>query len=160
MVIAARLNERLLTAVVDRWIELEGRAQRNALALPNFSDPVAAARAWADATEREQQASAALALAAPKIEFVDRYVEAETGSMGFRQVAKLLGVKENVFRQFLLENRIMYRLGTALTAYAEHLDAGRFEVKTGVAHEHAYQTSKFTAKGVQWISDKYRRAAA
>ncbi|EEC7203027.1 phage antirepressor KilAC domain-containing protein, partial [Escherichia coli] len=38
-----------------------------------------------------------LAIAAPKAEFVDNYVEA-SGLMGFREVAKLLGIKETDFR--------------------------------------------------------------
>lgn len=41
-----------------------------------------------------EQQEAALALAAPKVQFVDSYVQASTGSLGFRQVCKLLGVKE------------------------------------------------------------------
>ena len=76
----------LQAKVFDRMTALENKA---APALPNFADPVAAARAWADAKEAEQKAVAALELAAPKVEFVDRYVESQ-GSMTFRQVAKPL----------------------------------------------------------------------
>ena len=41
----------------------------------------------------EQQAEQ-LAMAAPKVEFVDKYVTADSGSKGFRQVAKLLCANE------------------------------------------------------------------
>ena len=36
--------------------------------------------------------------------------------------------------------------------------AGRFEVRTGVAdYEHAYTSTKFTAKGVDWIAGEWAR---
>ncbi|EES4829109.1 hypothetical protein EZO78_005065 [Escherichia coli] len=93
-----------------------------------------------------------LAIAAPKAEFVDNYVEA-SGLMGFREVAKLLGIKETDFRLFLLENGIMYRLAGKMMPYSHHLDAGRFSVKTGEAgNGHAFTQVKFTPKGVQWIA--------
>ena len=96
--------------VIDRWQELEAR--NTPVALPNFADPVAAARAWADATESKFKAEAALALAAPKVEFVDRYVIADTGAKGFRQVCKLLKANEARFRQvrkLLKANEALFR---------------------------------------------------
>lgn len=94
-----------------------------------------------------------LAAAAPAVEFVGRYVES-TGLMTFRQVAKLLKVKEPQFRQFLREAKVMYVLGGEWTAHAQHIEAGRFEVRAGTAQNsgHAYNTAKFTAKGVEWVA--------
>lgn len=74
--------------VVTRWQELEAAATPPAPALPNFADQVAAARAWADAKEAEQKVVAALELAAPNVELVERYVQSQ-GAMAFRKVAKL-----------------------------------------------------------------------
>lgn len=112
-----------------------------------------ALRLAADLAEQKAQAEAALADAAPKVEFVNRYVQAP-GSMGFRQVAKLLRAKEPELRSFLLDSKIMYRLGGSLAPYSAHMDAGRFEVKTGEsgANGHAFAQPKFTAKGVNWIA--------
>lgn len=110
-----------------------------------------------------EQSQAKLAIAAPKAEFVDKYVQS-TGNLGFRQVSKLLKVKETELREFLISNRIMYRLGGALTPYAEHIDAGRFEVKAGMADHgdatHAYQQAKFTPKGVEWLAGELAKAEA
>ena len=110
-----------------------------------------------------EQSQAQLAIAAPKAEFVDRYVQS-TGNLGFRQVAKLLKVKETELREFLISNRVMYRLGGALTPYAEHIDSGRFEVKAGMADHgdatHAYQQAKFTPKGVEWLAGELAKAEA
>jgi phage antirepressor YoqD-like protein len=91
--------------------------------------------------------------ARPAVQFVERYVEAPTGSLGFRQVAKLLRANEARFREFLEEHRVLYRLGGTLAPYQNHVDAGRFEIRAGVAsNEHAYTRALFTPKGVQWVA--------
>jgi phage antirepressor YoqD-like protein len=145
---------RLRRKVIIRLHQLEEIVAASlAPALPNFDDPVASARAWADATEQKQIAQQALAIAAPKAEFVDRYVEA-TGLQGFRQVAKLLGIKENLFRAFLVEHKIQYQIGGEWVPYANHIDAGRFEVKTGTAehNDHAFTSAKFTPRGIEYVA--------
>lgn len=141
---------------VRRWVlnrlnelEAERKLLQTPVAIPDFMNPAEAARAWAAEFEAKQQAQQALALAAPKVEFVDKFVQASTGSKTFRQVAKLLKANEREFRAFLEDFGVMYRLGGEWMPYAQHLDAGRFEVKTGVAgNEHAYTATRFTAKGV------------
>lgn len=52
-VIVAQLSPEFTARLVDRWQELESGAAP--VALPNFADPVAAARAWADAIEATQR---------------------------------------------------------------------------------------------------------
>lgn len=150
LVLVARLSPEFTARIVDRWMELESRVT---VMLPDFSNPAASARAWAEQFELQQAAQQALALAAPKVAFVDQYVEAN-GSMGFRQVAKLLNANERQFRQMLLDKGVMYYLGGVLTPYSQHQDTGRFEVKIGtsVANGHAFNQARFTSKGVQWIA--------
>ncbi|MDB1108103.1 phage antirepressor KilAC domain-containing protein [Pseudomonas extremaustralis] len=155
------LTETLLTGysvplrrkVVHRLHELEDSIKPRVIAtLPDFSNPAAAARAWAEQFELQQQANQALAIAAPKVEFVDKYVES-TGLKGFRQTAKLLGANEARFREFLLDKKIMYRMGGEWQAHAQHINAGRFDVKTGTSDSgHAFNQTKFTPKGVTWVA--------
>lgn len=150
LILVAQNSPEFTARIVDRWQELEAKVALPQL--PNFSDPVAAARAWADAKESEQKALVQLEAAKPAVEFVGRYVESE-GSKGFREVCKLLSANENEFREFLIDKRIMYRLAGRMTPFAPHLDAGRFEVKTGVSDsEHAYTQAKFTPKGIAWVA--------
>lgn len=111
-----------------------------------------ALRLAAEMEEEKERLQLQLTEAAPKVAFVDRYVTA-TGSMTFRQVAKLLEAKEPELRLFLLDSRIMYRLNGVMTPYSQHIEAGRFEVRTGTTTDsnYAFSQSRFTAKGVQWI---------
>ena len=112
-----------------------------------------ALRLAADQADQIERQHELLAITAPKAAFVDQYVDS-TGLKGFRQVAKLLQVKENQFRKFLADRKIMYQLGGEWVPYAPHLEAGRFEVKTGtsLATGHAFSEAKFTAKGIEWIA--------
>lgn len=135
--------------VVKRWQELEAQQA------PKLPQTMAQAlRLAAEQAEQIEAQQEQLALAAPKVAFVDRYVAAPTGHKGFREVCKLLQANENQFRDFLLKEKIMYVLAGKWTPHSPHLDAGRFVVKTGTApvNEHAYAQAKFTPKGVEWIA--------
>ncbi|MDH2372178.1 phage antirepressor KilAC domain-containing protein [Providencia rettgeri] len=138
---------KLRMAIIKRWQELESKKPLIPQTLPE------ALRLAADLAEQKQIVEQQFAIAAPKAEFVDRYVQA-TGLLGFRETSKLLKVKENFFRDFLISKRIMYKLAGKLTPYSEHLEAGRFDVKTGEnqVNGHAYTQVKFTPKGIQWIA--------
>lgn len=145
--VAARMR------VIKRWQELEAK---QGPALPQTM--AQALRLAAEQAEHIEVQEAQLREAAPKVEYVDRYVAAN-GAKGFRQVAKLLNANEPEFRLFLQEKKIMYRLGNEWTAYQNQIDAGRFVVKTGVAtrNEHAFSTTKFTPKGVEWIAGEWAK---
>lgn len=147
-VVVAQLCPEFTARLVDRWQELEASNS-----LPDFNNPVIAARAWADAKESEQKALVQLEAARPALEFVDRYVSANSGSKGFRQVAKLLNANERELRTFLQDRKIMYRLGGEWMPYDNHKAAGRFEVKAGIAsNDHAFNAAKFTPKGINWLA--------
>lgn len=146
----------LQAKVFDRMTALEAR--NTPVALPVLPKTFAEAlRALADKSEESERQAAALALAAPKVEFVDRYVTADTGAKGFRQVCKLLKANEARFREFLAEERIMYRLQGDLVAYQPHIDAGRFECKTGEANGHAFSRCLFSPKGVEWVAGEWAK---
>ncbi|HHL2635680.1 TPA: phage antirepressor KilAC domain-containing protein [Yersinia enterocolitica] len=145
-IVVAQLSPEFTARLVDRWQELENQAR-----IPqNLPD---ALRLAADLAEEKQKLENQLAIAAPKAQFVDSYVTA-TGSLGFRETCKLLHIKEPAFRKFLLDSEIMYLLAGKLTPYAQHIDAGRFTVKTSenLTNGHAFIQNKFTPKGIQWIA--------
>ena len=145
--IGMRESKSVRRSVLD---QLKKYAQPQFQIPQNFAE---ALRLAADQQETIQAQAAQIEAQKPAVEFVDKYVES-TGNMGFRQVAKLLNIKENDFRAFLQDNSIMYRLGGEWVAYAQHIAAGRFVTKTGTNQQngHAYNGALFTPKGVQWIA--------
>lgn len=155
LVVVAQLSPEFTARIVDRWQELEAQ---QAPALPaTYLDALRAhlaseekAAALAIEVQKKEQA---LAEAAPKVEFVERYVQASSGALGFRQVCKTLCLNGKWLAEFLELRQIMYRLGGKLTPYQQHIQAGRFEVKTGVSDSgYGYVQPKFTPKGVEWLA--------
>lgn len=123
-----------------------------------IEDPIKRAEKWIEEEKQKQAAIQQLELAAPKVAFVDKYV-AGNGNKTFRQVAKLLQIKEYKFREFLESNRIMYKLNGEWTAYQNHVDAKRFHVKTGVSDSgHAFNHALFTPKGIEWIAGELAKS--
>lgn len=146
-IIVAQMSPEFTAALVDRWQELESS---NHQVIPKtFAE---ALRLAADQQEVIQAQATQIEHQKPAVEFVERYVES-TGNMGFRQVAKLLQIKENDFRAFLQDNQIMYKLGRSWVAYATHINAGRFVTKTGTAKNNfSFSDALFTPKGVEWVA--------
>lgn len=150
IIVVAQLSPEFTARLVDRWQELERQ-----IATPHFNIPTTlsgALRLAAEQAEQIEQQQALIEQQKPAVEFVGRYVEA-TGSKGFRDVCKLLNANESRFREFLIDRKIMYRLDGRLVPYSQHLEAGRFELKTGVSdNDHAYVQTRFTSKGIQWVA--------
>ena len=144
IIVVAQLCPEFTARLVDRWAELEGKNRE-----------LSKMEILQMALESEQQKlvlQQQLEIQAPKVAFVDKYV-AGNGNKTFRQVAKLLQIKEYKFREFLESNRIMYKLNGEWTAYQNHVDAKRFHVKTGVSDSgHAFNHALFTPKGIEWIA--------
>lgn len=154
MVVVSGYNAELRARIIDRWQELEAVAPLAPAVPQSFA---AALRLAAEQQDVIDAQAAQLAAAAPAVEFVERYADS-TGTKGFRQVAKLLGAKENLFREFLIDQKILYRLGTELTPHAQHIDAGRFCVKAGTAGSgHAFNSARFTSKGVTWVAGEWAK---
>ena len=155
-VIVAQMSPAFTAALVDRWQELENASK------PAIPQTYAAALLEAGrlALENEKQAEQ-LRLAAPKVEFVNKFIQADSGNMTFRATAKILKINEREFRTFLRDSKIMYLLGGDWVPYQQHIDAGRFEIKAGLAeHEeksHAFKQSKFTPKGIEWVAGEYAK---
>ena len=136
--------------VIRRLHELEQQYQQSKLP----TDYLSALKALTAEVEERQKLEQTLHIAAPKAQFVDAYVESE-GNFGFREVAKILGVKESVLREYLLDNDIMYRLKGKLTGRAYHISQGRFVTKTGTNDSgNTFSQTKFTPKGLYWLANK------
>lgn len=157
-VVVAQLSPEFTGRLVDRWQELEAQQHTAAPALPRtFAE---ALRLAADQAEQLEAQRAQIEQQRPAVEFVERFVDS-TGTLGMRQVAKVLKANERVFVAWLEARGIMYRLAGRLTPAAQHLAAGRFEVKAGTADNgHAYTAPRFTPKGMQWIAGEWAKRQA
>ena len=154
LILVAQNSPEFTARIVDRWQELETKATQPAFQIPaTLSAALRLAAEQAEQIERQQEQ---LAIAAPKVEFVDRYVES-TGNKCFRTVAKLLGAKEPALRAFLQYRGVMYLLDGEWMAYSQHHAAGRFVVKTGSRNGHSFAQTLFTPKGVQWIAGQWAK---
>lgn len=102
MVIAARLNDQLLAAVVDRWIELENAAPAVPQTLPE------ALRLAADLAEQNNRLQVVVSEQAPKVEALARIADA-SGSMCLTDAAKHLGVQRSRLIEWMRANRWIYR---------------------------------------------------
>lgn len=113
------------------------RRLASAPALPDFTDPIAAARAWADAKDAERLAGAKVdqlehqvAELAPAAAGLDRIANADE-AMCVTDAAKTLQMAPGKFRDMLLEKKWIYpRQGKGgHTAYQEKIHAGYLKHK-------------------------------
>lgn len=115
------------------------RSQLAAPSLPNFADPAAAARAWADEVDAKQIAVAKVAQLqhqvaeqAPAVAGLDRIANA-AGTMCISDAAKVLQLQPSKLTDLLLAKRWMYhRPGKpGYLAYQDRLQSGNLKHKLG-----------------------------
>jgi phage antirepressor YoqD-like protein len=154
-IIVAQLSPQFTARLVDRWQELEAKVP----ALPDFSDPAAAARAWAAEYEakRALQIESArqaeqLAIAAPKVEYADALMNAD-GTMLVRDVAKTIGVPVRKLQAALKDKGVI--LGNNAPA-AEFVTKGYFReaihpIKTKSQGTLIRYTAMVTGRGIEFV---------
>ena len=144
-VVVARLSPEFTAAVVDRWQALENRQKPTALIPQSFSEALMLAAQLQAEKERN----------APKVAFVDHYVEVGT-SKSFRETAKILKMPERALVNRLVEDKYLYRQSGVLLPYQSAHTKDLFTVKTGTAeHGHNYTQTRVTSKGIEFIASRY-----
>ena len=127
------------TFVVDRWQALENRQKPTALIPQSFSEALMLAAQLQAEKERN----------APKVAFVDHYVEVGTRK-SFRETAKILKIPERALVNRLVEDKYLYRQSGVLLPYQSAHTKDLFTVKTGTAeHGHNYTQTRITSKGIE-----------
>ena len=123
IVVVAQLSPEFTARLVDRWQELEAALAKPAL--PDFSNPAAAARAWADEYEQRLSLQAKVEADAPKVEFYDD-VTGSNDTIDIGTVAKVLNRpkmgRNNLFA-FLRGKKVLDRHNAP---YQRYIDMGWF----------------------------------
>lgn len=147
--IVAQLCPEFTAALVKRWYELESQSLKPQL--PDFTNPVEAARAWADEVEAKLIAQKQLELAAPKVEYFDRV--ADVGNlMTASVVGKKIGMSAQVLNAHLQEMKVYDKRQKGRVFQQWFIDKGYGELKKT---DNGYNQSKFTNKGEQWVIQKF-----
>ena len=139
---------------------------KNPLALPNFSNPAEAARAWADEFEKRKQAEALNEANRPKVIFAEA-VSASKTSILVGELAKILRgngipIGQRRFFQWLRENGyLIKRKGTDYNMPTQKsMELGLFEIKEGSyvngdGVNVITKTPKITGKGQNYFINKF-----
>lgn len=99
---------KLRHAVLNRWRELEAQVAQPVVALPDFTNPAEAARAWAEQFEAKQLAEKQIAVLTPKAEALDQIADT-SNTYCLRNCAKTIGIRESDLIQLLLDKKWIYR---------------------------------------------------
>ncbi|WP_226019975.1 KilA-N domain-containing protein [Serratia symbiotica] len=114
-----------------------------------------ALRLAADMAEQNAQLTRKVHEDAPKVAFVEHYVETG-GAKGLREIAKILNMPEKAMIDALIRDKVLFRLSGNLLPHALRQRDGLFIVKTGTSDfGHAFTQTRVTPKGVQWIATRY-----
>lgn len=125
--------------------------------LPDFNNPAAAARAWADEYEGRKIAEAKLDEVKPKLDTYEAAMNAE-GVFTVNEAAKMLQTGEHRLFKFLRENGYFYLDGERNVPYQQHITSGIFTVKFKTykkgQEEVSYPQSFITPKGIDTLRRK------
>jgi len=153
LILVSGYSVQLRAKIIDRWAELES-------GMPNFNNPLEAAKAWVFAEEGRllaERRSFALERRIedqkPAVEFVADLVDT-TSLTTISDAAKEFGYGPKEFAGMLGARKIIFKRtkGGPWLAKQEHLDAGRFSTKIHmVGRDWAKPTTCLTGKGLVWL---------
>ena len=140
----------LRMAIIKRWKELEDQALKPQL--PDFTNPVEAARAWANEVEAKQIAQEQLQIAAPKVEYCDRVADVHN-YMNATTVGQKVGLSGTALNKQLEQFNVYNRaIKTGRVFQQWFIDQGLGVMKKT---DNGYNQSRFTNKGEQWVIQKF-----
>ena len=140
----------LRMAIIKRWKELEDQALKPQL--PDFTNPVEAARAWANEVEAKQIAQEQLQIAAPKVEYFDRVADVHN-YMNATTVGQKVGLSGTALNKQLEQFNVYNRaIKTGRVFQQWFIDQGLGVMKKT---DNGYNQSRFTNKGEQWVIQKF-----
>jgi phage antirepressor YoqD-like protein len=147
--LVASVDVSYLRQITEFWIN-KGKI---ALALPEFTDPAASARAWADEVDLKNDAYIELESLRPKGEALD-ILEAAPASIELTQAGKILNLKPRKMINRLVENKVLYRTRSGnLSIHQDYANRGYFEIALLYSYEinKSYRGIYVTGAGMIWL---------
>lgn len=117
----AKRFKKWVTNDVLPTIRKKGSYSLTAVAIPNFENPVEAARAWADQMEKRQALEAQTAVMTPKAEVYDAVV-ADKDQMVHEFARKLHGVNSQGIKRDLKDLKYLYKIAAGYRVYSQYRD--------------------------------------
>jgi anti-repressor protein len=146
--------------IIDRWQELEDKEKEKgtALALPDFTDPAIAARAWAEQYEARKVAELKNIQDAPKVEFA-MAVRRMEGACKIGEFGKVIGIGQNKLFKQLRQDEILMADNMPYQRYIDQeffvvIEQTPYTDRNGKAHPTF--TTMVTGKGQVWLEKKYK----
>ena len=156
-IIVAQLSPEFTARLVDRWQELEDAKVKSQL--PDFSNPVLAARAWADEVEKRQlieqekkALEAQIEADAPKVTLAEEISADERSAITIREAAKILGFKEKDVREKARQLHYIFRNPRGQwEVYADTLRQGLMATKAEYINGLLFSVPCFTPRGLSEV---------
>lgn len=152
MILVSGYRVDLRARVVDRWLSLEQSGASRASSLPDFTNPAAAARAWAEQFERAQGLEPMARVAAR--------ISAAAGLRLLSEIGKINGIGPRKIFEVLAVRGLIFRDSRGdWVPYQEHIDSGYFVVKERTYDDdegqpHIQKQTYATARGEVWLAKK------
>ena len=169
--VATKFNDEARAKLVLRWEELENSQRKNAPALPDFTNPAEAARAWAEqfeqkqieakrADEAEQQVlllSAEVEKMQPKVSYYDKIL-ASKATMTTTQIAQDYGMSAVRFNKILEEFKVQRKVNGQWILYAPFIGKGYvhskpFDITRSNGQQDVVMNTEWTQKGRLFLYD-------
>jgi anti-repressor protein len=150
---------RWVTHEVIPWVRKHGMSNRAQVQLPDFTNPVVAARAWADQVEARAKLEAQAKIDAPKALVFDRISEAE-GLRLLSEVGKINGIGPRKIFEILAVKKLIFRRHGSWEPMQEYIDKGYFVLRERIGwtdtegKDHVEKQLYVTPSGECWIARK------
>ena len=161
--VATKFKDEERAKLILRWEELETNQRKNALALPDFTNPAEAARAWAQeyeqkmiatkrADEAEQQVvtlTKEIEAMGPKVSDYDMILNNKSTVLT-TQIALDYGMSAKAFNIMLFDKRIQHKVGDQWILYAPYISQGYMHSKpVEIHHNNGLRTIKYNSEWTQ-----------
>ena len=169
--VATKFKDEERAKLILRWEELENSRRKDVLALPDFTNPAEAARAWAEqfelkqieakrADEAEQQVlmlTAEVQQMQPKVSYYDKIL-ASKATMTTTQIAQDYGMSAIKFNKTLEELRVQRKVNGQWILYAPFIGQGYvhskpFDITRSNGQQDVVMNTEWTQKGRLFLYD-------